>query len=129
VAKEAADIAFGYRIAKAMAGNDIGQTVCVKDKAVIAVEAMEGTDQCIRRAGTMSQGNFIVNKVAKPKQDLRFDVPVVGLGTIETFAEAGGGILAVEAGKTLILDQEKLIHWANSEKIGIVGVDSEGHYK
>jgi DUF1009 family protein len=127
--KEAADIAFGYKIAKAMAGQDIGQTVCVKDKAVIAVEAMEGTDQCIRRAGTMSQGNFVIVKVAKPKQDLRFDVPVIGLNTIETFSEAGGGILAVEAGKTLVLDQEKLVNWANGEKIGIVGVDSEGHFR
>lgn len=128
-AAETADIAFGYKTAKAMAGQDIGQTVCVKDKAVIAVEAMEGTDQCIRRAGTMAQGNFIVSKVAKPKQDLRFDVPVIGLNTIETFAEAGGGILAIEAGKTLILDKEKLIHWADGVKIGIVGVDGEGHYK
>jgi DUF1009 family protein len=126
---ESADIIFGYKIAKAMAGQDIGQTVCVKNKAVIAVEAMEGTDQCIRRAGTMSRGNFVVMKVAKPKQDLRFDVPVIGLNTIETFQEAGGGVLAIEANKTLVLDQEKLVEWANAEKICIVGVDSEGHYK
>jgi DUF1009 family protein len=127
--EEADDIVFGYKIAKAMAGQDIGQTVCVKNKAVIAVEAMEGTDQCIKRAGTMAQGNFVITKVAKPKQDLRFDVPVIGLNTIETFREAGGGVLAVEAGKTLILDREKLLEWANSEKICIVGVDTEGHYK
>jgi DUF1009 family protein len=119
---ELADIKFGYDLAKAMAGLDVGQTVCVKNKAVIAVEAMEGTDKCIRRAGEMSKGNFVVMKVSKPKQDLRFDVPVIGLNTIETFAEAGGGILAIEAGKTLVLDQDRLVDWANGEKIAIVGV-------
>lgn len=122
-AAELADVKFGFHMAKSMAGLDVGQTVCVKNKAVIAVEAMEGTDQCIRRAGEMARGNFVVVKVSKPKQDLRFDVPVIGLSTIETFQEAGGGILAVEAGKTLILDREKLVSWANAEKIGIAGVD------
>lgn len=120
--QEEADIQFGYKLAKGMAGLDVGQTVCVKNKAVIAVEAMEGTDRCIRRAGELARGNFVVVKVAKPKQDLRFDVPVIGLNTIETFQEAGGGVLAVEAGKTLVLDQEQLLDWANSEKISIVGV-------
>lgn len=122
---EMADIQFGFRLAKEMAGLDIGQTVCVKDKAVIAVEAMEGTDRCIRRAGELAQGNFTVVKVAKPRQDLRFDVPVVGLQTLETFQEAGGGILAVEAGKTLLFDQAQMIEWANGEKIGIVGAVSK----
>ena len=121
-AKEHEDIIFGYKLAKEMAGLDIGQTVCVKNKAVIAVEAMEGTDKCILRAGEVARGNFVVVKVAKPKQDLRFDVPVIGLNTIENFQEAGGGILAIEAGKTLVLDQERLVEWANSEKIAIVGV-------
>lgn len=120
--KEREDIHFGYLIAKEMAGSDIGQTVCVKNKAVIAVEAMEGTDRCIRRAGEISQGNFTVVKVSKPRQDLRFDVPVVGLNTIESFQEAGGGVLAVDAGKTLMLDKDKIIDWANGEKIAIVGV-------
>jgi DUF1009 family protein len=96
----------------------------VKNKAVIAVEAMEGTDRCIRRAGEIAQGNFVVVKVSKPKQDLRFDVPVIGLNTIETFQEAGGGILAVEAGKTLVLDKEKMVNWANGEKIAIMGVEA-----
>ncbi|MCG3203888.1 MAG: UDP-2,3-diacylglucosamine pyrophosphatase LpxI [Elusimicrobia bacterium] len=121
-AEELADVKFGFQLAKSMAGLDIGQTVCVKNKAVIAVEAMEGTDRCIRRAGEFSQGNFVVVKVSKPKQDLRFDVPVIGLNTIETFQESGGGILAIEAGKTLVLDREKLVDWANGEKIGILGV-------
>jgi DUF1009 family protein len=122
-AEEKADIQFGYKIAKTMAGADVGQTVCVKNKAVIAVEAMEGTDNCIRRAGAIAKGNFIVVKVAKPKQDLRFDVPVIGLNTIETFQEAGGGILAVEAGRTLVLDRERMVRWADGEKIGILGVE------
>lgn len=121
-ATELADIEFGTKIAKSVAGLDIGQTICVKNKAVIAVEAMEGTDQCIRRAGNMAKGNFTVIKVEKPKQDSRFDVPVIGLNTIETFLEAGGGFLAVEAGKTLMLDREKMVEWANGEKIGIIGV-------
>lgn len=121
-ADEKADIEFGLKIAKAIAGQDIGQTVCVKGKAVVAVEAMEGTDRCIRRAGEISKGNFVIVKVAKPKQDLRFDVPVIGLNTLETFAEAGGGVLAVEAGKTLVLDKEKLYAWADHRKIAIVGV-------
>lgn len=120
--QEQADIDFGFKLAKAMAGHDIGQTVCVKNKAVIAVEAMEGTDRCIRRAGEIAKGNFIVVKVSKPQQDLRFDVPVIGLNTLETFQSAGGGILAVEAGKTLVLDQERMIDWANGEKIAMVGV-------
>lgn len=120
--QEAADIRFGFQLAKSMAGHDIGQTVCVKNKAVIAVEAMEGTDRCIQRAGEMSKGSFVVVKVAKPKQDLRFDVPVIGLNTLETFQNAGGGVIAVEAGKTLMLDQERLISWANSEKICLTGV-------
>jgi len=122
-AKEKADIQFGFHLAKEMAGLDVGQTVCVKNKAVIAIEAMEGTDMCIRRAGQISRGNFVVVKVSKPKQDQRFDVPVIGLNTIETFQEAGGGILAVESGKTLILDGGRLIEWANGEHIGIVGVE------
>jgi len=120
--QEKEDIEFGFNLAKSMAGHDIGQTICIKNKAIIAVEAMEGTDKCILRAGEMAKGSFVVIKVAKPRQDLRFDVPVVGLNTIETFQEAGGGILAIEAGKTLLLDKDKMKEWADSEKIGIMGV-------
>jgi len=120
--QEKDDIQFGYKLAKSMAGLDVGQTVCVKNRAIIAVEAMEGTDRCIRRAGELAKGNFVIVKVAKPKQDLRFDVPVIGLNTIETFQEAGGGILAVEAGRTLMLDRGKMVEWADSRKTGLVGV-------
>jgi UDP-2,3-diacylglucosamine hydrolase len=120
--RERADIEFGYKLAKEMAGLDIGQTICVKNKAVIAVEAMEGTDRCLRRAGEMAGGNFVVVKVSKPKQDLRFDVPVIGLNTLESFREAGGGILAIEAAKTLMFDRDKMVKWADEEKISIVGV-------
>lgn len=120
--EELADIKFGFQLAKGMAGLDVGQTVCVKKKGVIAVEAMEGTDKCIRRAGEMARGSFVIVKVSKPKQDLRFDVPVIGLNTIETINESGGGVLAIEAGKTLILDQDRLVEWANAAKICIIGV-------
>lgn len=122
-AEEMEDIKFGYQLAKGIAGLDIGQTICVKKKAVIAVEAMEGTDRCIRRAGEIAKGSFVVVKVSKPKQDLRFDVPVIGLNTIENFQDAGGGVLAIEAGRTLMLDKERLISWANGEKITIIGVE------
>lgn len=125
--EEREDILFGYQLAKSIAGLDIGQTICVKRKAVIAVEAMEGTDRCIRRAGEIAKGNFVIVKVSKPRQDLRFDVPVIGLNTLETFREAGGGLLAVEAGKTLMLDREKLVSWANGERISIVGVENNAH--
>jgi DUF1009 family protein len=120
--QQMADIEFGFKLAKEMAGLDIGQTICVKNKAVIAVEAMEGTDRCIQRAGEMASGPFVVVKVSKPQQDLRFDVPVIGLNTMETFQEAGGGVLAVEADKTLIFDRDKITEWANREKISIIGV-------
>lgn len=119
--KEQEDISFGLGIAKAIAGLDIGQTVCVKDKAVLAVEGMEGTDACIRRAGSIAQGPFVVVKVAKPRQDTRFDMPVVGVQTIETLAEAGASLIAVEAKKTLMLDRKVILEMANTQGIGIVG--------
>ena len=90
-------------IAKEIAKLDIGQTVCIKDKSIIAVEAMEGTDGCIRRAGKITD-NFTVVKVARPKQDMRFDIPVIGLKTIETLKESNVSVLAVESGKTLVLE-------------------------
>ena len=98
------DIEFGWEMAKRMGRLDIGQSVCVKDQAVMAVEAVEGTDQCIRRAGTLCRaGGFTVVKVAKPRQDMRFDVPTVGLRTLETMLGAGGKVLAIEAGRTILL--------------------------
>jgi len=100
---------------------DLGQTVAVKDRAVVAVEAMEGTDATIRRAGELAKGKLTVVKVAKPDQDMRFDVPVVGVPTIETMIAAGASCLSITAGKTLIFDREKVIALADKNKIAIVG--------
>ncbi len=111
------DIKFGWKMAKEMGRLDIGQTVVVKDQAVMAIEAIEGTDECIRRAGELCTGGFTVVKVAKPNQDMRFDVPTIGVGTIETIAESGGSVLAIEADQTIILDQSETI--AAAERLGI----------
>jgi DUF1009 family protein len=102
---------------------DIGQTVAVKDQAVLAVEAVEGTDECIRRAGTLCRlGGFAVVKVAKPRQDMRFDVPTVGPGTVETLATAGGRVLAVEAGRTILLDASQALALADRRGLAIVAI-------
>ena len=117
------DIQFGWRMAKEMGRLDIGQSVAVKDQAVLAVEAVEGTDQCIRRAGSLCPaGGFTVVKVAKPQQDMRFDVPTIGRGTLETMVEAGASVLAVEAGKTILLDQAEVIAFADRHKLIIVSL-------
>ncbi|HRY30703.1 MAG TPA: LpxI family protein, partial [Elusimicrobiota bacterium] len=115
------DIAFGFQTAKAVAGLDLGQTVCVKNQAVLAVEAMEGTDACIRRAGTLCDGSFTVVKVAKPRQDLRFDVPVIGAGTLQALQEANAAVLAVEAGKTLFFDKAHFLTEADKTGLVLVG--------
>ena len=100
------DVRFGWQMARAMGGLDVGQCVCVKNQTVLAIEAIEGTDLCIRRAGELCKsGGFTVVKVAKPNQDMRFDVPTVGVKTLETIAGAGGSVLAIEAGKTIVLNQ------------------------
>jgi DUF1009 family protein len=117
------DIEFGWRMAKEMGRLDIGQSVAVKDQAVLAVEALEGTDQCIRRAGALCPaGGFTVVKVAKPRQDMRFDVPTIGRGTLETMHQSGASVLAVEAGKTILLDQADVIAFADRHKIAIVSL-------
>ena len=117
------DIEFGWKIAKEMGRLDIGQSVAVKDQAVLAVEAVEGTDECIRRAGTLCRaGGFTVVKVAKPQQDMRFDVPTIGLGTLETLHAAGGKVLAVEAGRTIFLDQAAVIEYADRQGLVIVAL-------
>ena len=104
-ARQQRDVQFGWGLARQMGGLDIGQTVCVKDQAVLSIEAIEGTDACIRRAGQLCrQGGFTVVKVAKPQQDMRFDVPTIGVGTLESISAAGGSVLAVEAGRTILLD-------------------------
>ena len=122
-AKQLRDIEFGWELAKQMGALDIGQTVCVKDQAVLAVEAIEGTDECIRRAGELCrQGGFSVVKVAKPQQDMRFDVPTVGLNTLESIAAAGGRVLAIEADRTILLDA-RLFHDAAAQlKLSVVAL-------
>ncbi len=119
--EQRADIAFGLPIAKTMGELDIGQTVVVKGRAVLAVEAIEGTDAAIRRAGEIAPGGCVV-KVAKPAQDPRFDVPTIGLGTLESLSAARASLLAFEAGATVVLHREELARRADAEGIPIVGV-------
>ena len=109
------------QVADAIAGMDIGQTVAVKAAAVVAVEAMEGTDALIARAGQLAGSGFSVVKVAKPNQDMRFDVPVVGVATIAALKAAGATVLSVDAGKTLMIDGEAIITAADAAGITIVG--------
>ncbi|MEO7274694.1 MAG: UDP-2,3-diacylglucosamine diphosphatase LpxI [Vicinamibacterales bacterium] len=117
---EAADLAFGYPMADSVAGMDIGQTVAVKARAVVAVEAMEGTDATIARAGELAGPGVRIIKVAKPNQDMRFDVPVIGAATIEAMRAVGATALSVDAGKTLLLDTE-VVALANEAGIAVVG--------
>ena len=125
-AEEYRDIEFGLGMAKAIGGLDIGQTVVVKNRAVLAVEAIEGTDACILRGGQLGRGGVTVVKVAKPKQDFRFDVPSVGPDTIRIMIQAGAKVLAVESGKTLLVDIEEMKSLAESHGIAIVSVTEEG---
>ncbi len=120
-AEEQADFTFGYRMADAIAGLDIGQSIVVRDAAVVAVEAMEGTDEMIRRAGRLAGPGVRVVKVAKPRQDMRFDVPVVGAATIAVMREVGASALSVDAGKTLLIDGADVVRAANGAGIAIVG--------
>ena len=117
---EAEDIAYGRGLAQRIAGMDIGQTVVISDRACIAVEAMEGTDEVIARAARMAAGKpLVVVKVSKPAQDMRFDVPVVGLPTVEQMRSAGATALAVDAGRTLLFDRAELIALADASGIAI----------
>ena len=109
-------------LAQSIAGQDIGQTIIVKDKTVVAVEAMEGTDACIQRAGQIAGPGCVIIKVARPKQDPRFDVPVIGPRTLDSMKEAKARILALEAHKTLLLDKDQLLKVANAHKLCITGV-------
>lgn len=121
------DIKFAWQMAKEMGRLDIGQSVAVKGQAVLAVEAVEGTDDCIRRAGQLCpSGGFTVVKVAKPQQDMRFDVPTIGVGTIQTMKDAGGGILAIEADRTIVLDQSELVAYANHVGVTVLAMDPPG---
>ncbi len=132
---ESADIEYGVEIAREIARLDLGQTIVVRGKACVAIEAMEGTDAAIRRAGelmrvdkgaedgiSLSSGPLTVLKLSKPDQDMRFDVPVVGVPTIETMVRAGATCLCISAGKTLMFDRDEMIALANKNKIAIVAV-------
>lgn len=118
------DIEFGWGIAKKMGKLDIGQTVVVKDMAVMAIEAIEGTDEAIRRGGKLARKDAVVVKVSKPKQDMRFDVPVVGIDTLHCMKSAGAKVLAVEAEKCIVVDKEEFIKEADKEQMVVVGVRS-----
>jgi len=122
---EKADVEYGRKVARVLAGMDLGQTVVVKNRAAVALEAMEGTDETIRRAGRLAGPGTTVVKVAKPRQDMRFDVPVVGAGTIEAMREAGAAVLALDAGKTLLLDKADFLSKADEAGLAVVGMEPE----
>lgn len=121
------DIRFGWNIAKEMGRLDIGQSVAIKETEVIAVEAIEGTDRMIERAGNLcSRGGWILIKAAKPNQDMRFDVPTVGPETIETLHRHGGRVLVIEAGATVIIEREKMLEMARRLQVTVVGWSGQG---
>jgi len=125
IKKRHADILFGFEQAKGVAGLDIGQTVIVQDQAVLAVEAIEGTDEAIKRGGSMGSGNAAVIKVAKPDQDLRFDVPAVGPDTLEIMKASGCTLLAIEAGKTLMIERQRFFELAGKYRISVFGIAAQ----
>ena len=117
-AAERKDVEFGWTLAKEMGRLDVGQSVAIKESAAVAVEAIEGTDRCIERAGQLCRnGGWTLVKVAKPQQDMRFDVPTIGLTTIENLHKAGGKVLAIEAGKTIVIDQPDVV--ALADRLGL----------
>ncbi|MDR1494122.1 MAG: UDP-2,3-diacylglucosamine diphosphatase LpxI [Planctomycetaceae bacterium] len=118
------DIQFGWNVAKEMGRLDVGQTITVKDRSVVAVEALEGTDECILRSGRLCQG-FTVVKVAKPKQDMRFDLPCFGIQTLQNIALAGGKVIAIEADRSIFVGQQEAIDFAEKHGIAIVGLLEE----
>jgi DUF1009 family protein len=121
--EELADARYGLELARGIGELDLGQTVVVKDRVALAVEALEGTDSCIRRGGELAKsGGFTVAKAVKPGQDRRFDLPAVGPDTVETIKQAGGRVLAMEAGATLVMDLDRMIERANDAKIVLIGV-------
>ena len=120
--RERGDIGYGLEVAREIARLDLGQTIVVRSRACVAIEAMEGTDATVRRAGELARGRLTVVKVAKPRQDMRFDVPVVGLPTIETMIEAGATCLCVTAGKTLLFDRAEMLGLADQHRIAVIAV-------
>jgi hypothetical protein len=121
-AREREDMALGFRVVKEVGRLGIGQSVAVKDLVVLTVEAVEGTDAMIRRAGALVQGGFVVVKASKPEQDLRFDVPAVGMETVRVLGESGGAVLAVEAGKTVLLERDEMLREADAKGIAVVAL-------
>lgn len=122
-AGEYADIEYGMRIAKAIAGQDIGQTVIVKNQMIMAIEAVEGTDEAIKRSVQLAKGPVVVCKVAKPNQDQRFDIPAVGCNTLQSMvAPKPGGVLAVEAHQTMMVEREEMIAFAEEHGMSVVAV-------
>jgi DUF1009 family protein len=119
---EWADARYGLELARAIGGLDLGQTVVVKDRVGVAVEALEGTDACIRRGGELAGKGAVVVKAVKPHQDRRFDLPAVGPDTIEVMGQAGCRVLAVEAGATLVMDLAETVRRADRARIAVVGV-------
>ena len=119
-AAERADIEYGLEVAREIARLDLGQTIVVRARACVAVEAMEGTDATVRRAGELARGRLTVVKVAKPDQDMRFDVPVVGVPTVETMIGAGATCLCLTAGKTLMFDRAEMLQLAERHRISVV---------
>jgi hypothetical protein len=119
-----ADIHFGWKIAKNIGQMDIGQTVIVKNGAVMAVEAIEGTDEAITRGGRLAQKNAVIIKVTKPQQDMRFDVPAVGIDTLRSMEETHAGVLALEAHKCIIIDKDHFLEEADRAGIAVVGIKS-----
>ena len=122
---EEEDVDLGWNVAKEMARLDIGQTIIVKNGTVLAVEAFEGTNDAIRRGGTLAREAAVMIKVAKPNQDMRFDVPVVGVETIKIATEAKLRVIAVEAGKTLLLERDAIVDLAAKAKISIIGTSRQ----
>ena len=118
--RERSDVEYGLEIARGIAGMDLGQTIVVRDRACVAIEAMEGTDAVIRRAGGLVRGRLTVVKIAKPDQDMRFDVPVVGVPTIESMKDSAATCLCLTAGKTLMFDREAMVKLADKHKIAIL---------
>jgi DUF1009 family protein len=118
------DVRYGETVARALAGMDLGQTAVVKHRAAVALEAMEGTDETIRRAGRIAGPGTTVVKVSKPRQDMRFDVPVVGQGTLLAMREAGSRVLAVDAGRTLLIDRASFLAQAEADGVAVLGLDA-----
>jgi DUF1009 family protein len=122
---EWADVRFGLRIIQEIGKLDIGQTIVVRDGSVMAVEAIDGTDATVRRGGQLGREKTIVVKISKPNQDLRFDMPAVGLETVKTMVDVKASVLAVEAERTIVFDKEEMIKLADQNKIALIGMEKE----